>query len=153
MEVSSVLAEKTLLILTLAAGSVTPRPAHADVNVGIHVGVPAPPPVVVAQPPRLVAVPGSVVSYAPGVEFNLFFYDGRYWSFHHGTWFYAVPAKGKWVKVAADRVPPPVLAVPVAYYKVPPGHAKKMAGDGPPGHAGGHPGKGEGKKGKRGPER
>jgi hypothetical protein len=147
VEVNRVLAEKTLLVLSLAAASVTPRPAHADVNVGIHVGIAAPPPVVVTQPPRLVVVPGSVVSYAPGVDFNLFFFEGRYWSFHNGAWFVAPAGKGAWVRVPADRVPAPVLAVPVTYYKIPPGHAKKMAGDGPPGHAG----KG-GKKGKKGAE-
>jgi hypothetical protein len=151
VEVRSVLAEKTLLILTLAAGSVTPRPAHADVN--IHIGVPTPPAVVVTQPPRLVVVPGSVVSYAPGVDFNLFFYQGRYYSFHDGVWFAATAGKGPWMKIPTHQVPRPVLAVPVAYYKIPPGHAKKMAGDGPAGPDGGHPGKGEGKKGKRGPER
>jgi hypothetical protein len=38
-----------------------------------------------------------------------------------------------------EQVPQPVLAVPVAYYKVPPGHMKKGAGPPPwAGHGKGH---------------
>ena len=57
---------------------------------------------------------------------NFFAYGGRYYSFHHGGWFVATKHGGPWVAVAPGRVPQPVLAVPVAYYKVPPGHPKKM---------------------------
>jgi hypothetical protein len=141
-------------ILCLAvAGSV-----GADgVNIGVTIGVPAPPPVIVTAPsppvvvappvvvtppivvtpPRLVVVPGSSVFYAPGIEMNFFAYGGRYYSFHRDGWFVATKHGGPWVAVAPGRVPQPVLAVPVAYYKVPPGHAKKMgSGPGcPPGQA------------------
>jgi hypothetical protein len=43
--------------------------------------------------------------------------------------------------IQIGQVPPPVLAVPVAYYKIPPGHLKKP---GPPPWAG----HGQKKKGK-----
>ncbi|HEX7786210.1 MAG TPA: hypothetical protein VF653_08315, partial [Methylomirabilota bacterium] len=95
-------------------------------------------PPIVATPPQLVVVPGSPVSYAPGVNINFFAYGGRYYSFHHGGWFVATKHGGPWVAVAPGRVPQPVLAVPVAYYKVPPGHPKKMHHPGrgcPPGLA------------------
>src|SRR5690348_16955544 len=116
--------------------------ASADgVRIGVNIGVPAPPPVIVAPPvpvvvgppvvvapPHLVVVPGSPVFYAPGVEMNFFAYGGRYYSFHQGSWFVAPRPGAPWVAVAPSRVPQPVLAVPVAYYKIPPGHAKKMDG-------------------------
>jgi hypothetical protein len=35
---------------------------------------------------------------------------------------------GPWTFITAERVPRPLLRVPVAYYKIPPGHLKK------PGH-------------------
>jgi hypothetical protein len=141
------------LVLTALVCLAFAGPVGADgvkIGVGVNIGVPAPPPVIVTTPPppvvvappvvvtppvvttlpQLVAVPGSSVFYAPGVELNFFAYGGRYYSFHHGGWFVATTHGGPWVAVAPSRVPRPVLAVPVAYYKVPPGHAKKKG----PGH-------------------
>jgi hypothetical protein len=61
--------------------------AAVDVNVGVNIRVPAPP-VVLAAPP-LVVVPGSPVQHVPSASFNLFVYQGRYYSFHNGSWFIA----------------------------------------------------------------
>jgi hypothetical protein len=133
--------DKALLVLTLTAGILSTPPAHADVSVNIQVGTPQPPPpLAVAGPPRLVVVPGTSVYYVPSASFNLFVFGGRYYSFHHGVWFQANSHRGPWVMVAAEHVPKPVLAVPVAYYKIPPGHAKKLDG----------PVHGKGPKGKKG---
>jgi hypothetical protein len=116
--------------------------AAESLRIGIDVGVPSPPPIVVtpsrppvvlAAPPQLVVVPGSPVFYAPGVSINFFAYGGRYFSFHEGAWFVATTYGGRWATIAPGKVPQPVLAVPVAYYKIPPGHAKKMGQDGGPG--------------------
>ena len=104
----------------------------ADVHVGINIGVP-PPPIVVAEPPRLVIVPRTPVYYAPSLPANYFYYDGGYYTVHEGSWFYATSYNGPWTFVSVQRVPRPVLAVPVAYYKVPPGHWKHH---GPPPWAG-----------------
>lgn len=107
-------------------------PSWADsVSIGVSIGTPPPPPppVVVAAPPQLVVVPGSPVYYAPAVSFNYFFYVGRYYVFHDGAWFVSASFGGPWTFIALERVPRPILAVPVAYYKVPPGHWKKS---GPP---------------------
>ncbi len=125
-------------ILALAAGLslMAASPAAADgVRIGISVPVPAPPTVVitpprptlvVVAPPQLAVVPGSPVFYAPGASMNFFAYGGRYYTFHEGAWFVATTYGSPWETIAPARVPRPVLAVPVAYYKVPPGHAKKM---------------------------
>jgi hypothetical protein len=122
--------------LLLALGATTA--GAASVNVGINVGVPVPPPpVIVASPPQLVVVPGSPVYYAPRVEQNYFVYARRPYTFHDGHWFVASAPGQPWTLIATERVPPPVLAVPVAYYKVPPGHAKKLHG-GPHGKPGKH---------------
>jgi hypothetical protein len=131
------LAFTTVLVVTAVSSA-----AADGLRIGINVPVPAPPvvvvtppppPVVVTAPPQLVVVPGSPVSYAPGASINFFAYGGRYYSFHEGAWFVATPHGGPWVTISPGRVPQPVLAVPVAYYKVPPGHAKNMGQDGAPG--------------------
>jgi hypothetical protein len=133
-------------VLAVAAGLslMTASPAAADaVRIGVSVPVPAPPtvviapprpPVVVAAPPQLVVVPGSPVFYAPSASINFFAYGGRHYTFHDGAWFVATSYGSPWVTIASARVPPPVLAVPITYYKIPPGHAKKMGHDGGPRH-------------------
>lgn len=135
--------------LALAALSVAGAPAAlfaGDVHVGVNIGVPVPPPPAIVLPPypHLVIVPGTPVYYSPDVSFNFFAYDGRYYTLHDGAWFVASSQRGPWRFVPAQRVPRPVLAVPVAYYKVPPGHAKKMGG-GPPPRAGHGPAQGHGR--------
>jgi len=128
--------KRSALITTIAlvvSGLAVATALAAQVNVGVNIGVPAPPPppIVLAAPPRVVVVPNSPVSYAPSVDFNLFVYGGRYYTFHDGAWFYASRHSGPWTFIATDRVPRPVIGVPVTYYKIPPGHAKKMGN--PPG--------------------
>jgi hypothetical protein len=124
---------------------VAPAPAVVVAPPGPPVVVVAPPPLVFAAPPALVVVPGSPVYYVPSANFNVFVFGGRYYSLHDGAWFMAPNHSGPWARVPAERVPHPVLGVPHAYYKVPPGHAKNMGAPGaPPGHAKGARG---GKKG------
>jgi hypothetical protein len=111
-------------LVIVSAGALCATSAHAG---GIAVPVP-PPPMIIAEPPRVVVVPGSPVYYAPGVDFNLFVYHRHYYRFHEGAWFIAPAHGGPWKHMVQARVPAPVLAVPVAYYRIPPGHVKKMGG-------------------------
>jgi hypothetical protein len=129
-----------VLALTAIVALVVVSPVAADnVSIGVKIDVPPPPrvvvvppppPVVLGAPPKLVVVSGSPVFYAPGISINFFAYGGRYYSFHEGAWFVATTHGGPWATIALGRVPQPVRAVPVAYYKIPPGHAKKMEGRG-----------------------
>jgi len=123
------------MFLAYALGVVIPIPGAAQINIGINIGTPPPPPppVVIAAPPQLVVVPGTPVSYAPAVPHNYFFYGRQYYVLHEGAWFSAPAHNGPWTFIAVERVPPPLLRVPVAYYKIPPGHLKGK-GHIPPGH-------------------
>ena len=109
--------------LALAAGLALPAAATAQVSINVNVL----PPVVLVSTPKLVIVPNSPVKYAPEVNANLFFHEGRYYSLHEGRWLVASSHSGPWAVIEVGRVPPPVIAVPVKYYKIPPGHAKKMS--------------------------
>lgn len=129
-----------LLALTSLVVAMAASPAMADgVKIGVNIRIPSPPvvvvppPVVVASPPQLVVVPGTPVFHAPGASINVFAYGGHYYSFHEWAWFIAAAPGRPWVAVAPAKVPRPVLAVPVTYYKIPPGHAKKLGRDGGPG--------------------
>ena len=105
--------------VTLTATST--MPARADVQVGVHIGIPAPPVVAFAAPPRLVVVPGFPhVHYAPDVAVNFFSYGGRYYTYDDGNWFVARSSDGPWGYVEHRYVPAPLLRVPARYYHVPP---------------------------------
>ena len=133
-------------VIASTAGLLHVMSAHAgDVSVGINIGFPAPPPVVVgpppvvvappprpvvvAEPPQVVVVPGSHVYYAPYADFDLFVYGGRFYRFHDGHWFIAAgPAMAR---VEVCRGPARAAAGPRSprpYYKIRPGHAKHMRG-------------------------
>jgi hypothetical protein len=90
--------------------------AQAQVHIDVHL----------PGPPGLVAVPVQPdVSYAPSVNANYFFYDGRYYVFTNGGWYVARGYNGPWAAVAPAYVPRPLLRVPVQYYHRPPGQWKR----------------------------
>jgi hypothetical protein len=120
-------ARRVALTLMIAGAALCASTAHAQISININV---APPPVIFAAPPRVVVVPRTPVSYVPDTTYNVFVYDRHYYSFHEGAWFLADSHRGPWVFVPVERVPPPVLKVPVKYYKVPPGHARRAEGEG-----------------------
>ena len=113
---------------------------------------PPPPPVVVAPPPpatvsveinigrrpALAVVPGTPVYYAPHLSYNYFAYGGRFYVYQHDVWLTARAYNGPWTVIALERIPRPILGVPVAYYKAPPGHWKHKHGPPPWAHAKGH---------------
>ena len=122
-----------IVALLVAASLAVPVSARSQVSVQVNIG--QPPPVIVARP-VLVPVNASPVYYAPSYGSDLFFYDGRYYIVHNETWFYAARHNAPWVSIAIGKVPRAILAVPVGYYRVPPGHLKhKGAGHCPPGQA------------------
>jgi hypothetical protein len=124
---------RLLLLAAAAAMLCAGTSANAqDVKIDIGIGVP---PIVLTAPPQLVAVPGTPVYYAPDVQANLFVYKGRYYSVVNDVWSMAPASNGPWAVIQLGQVPRPVLAVPVEYYNIPPGHLKKK---GPPWAGQGH---------------
>jgi hypothetical protein len=123
-----------LAVSALALG--LPGPVHADslsfgvqtnsLNLGVHLG-PAPPPLV-AVPAPVVVVPGPpgppppVVYTAPGLPYNYFVYDQRYYLYRDGYWLRARYYNGPWTVISIRQVPRPVLAVPVEQYRERPPH-------------------------------
>lgn len=133
----------SMIVLAVAVGlAITAAEVSAaDVQIGVNINVPAPP--VVLAPPPLVVVPNTPVHHVPTASFNLFVYRGRYYSFHNDAWFVAAGPKAPWTVIKVEAVPPPVRAVPVKHYRIPPGHAKKMEA-----HEGGWCPPGQAKKGR-----
>src|SRR6266550_1748673 len=95
------MAKRSLLVVMLATITSLPmmEAVAGDVNVWVLFGlmIRRPPRIVLPAPPPVVVVPNTTVSYAPGVDFNLFVYGGRYYTVHDGAWFYATRHSGPWV--------------------------------------------------------
>lgn len=93
-----------------------------NARIGIHIG----------DYPRLVAIPGYPVYYAPRVQANFFFYDGLYWVFHDDDWYASDWYDGPWSRVHPMAVPVYVLRIPVRYYRHPPRYFRGWKRDAPP---------------------
>jgi hypothetical protein len=90
------------------------KEASAEVNVNINIG---PPPIVVAEPPAVVMIPGSPVFFVPVPDIDIFFYDGYWWSPRGSQWYRAKAYKGPWGVVNKRYVPSHVFRVPKDYRK------------------------------------
>lgn len=89
-------------------------PAHADVRVGVNIGIN------VSAYPELVPIPGYPVYYDPYASSNYFFYDGLYWVYLDDNWYSSDWYNGPWILAEPVYVPVFVLRVPVRYYRRPP---------------------------------
>ncbi len=103
------LAAAALLFAAVAA------PAAAGVNVNVNIGPPA---VVVSEPPGVVAVPQSMVYFAPGVSVELLFYEGYWWTPKEGRWFRSRGYDGPWTIVGPRGVPAEIVRLPRDYRAV-----------------------------------
>jgi hypothetical protein len=106
-----------LLILGCLLACFIAGTAEAGVDVGVNINI-GPPPITVAAPPAVVLVPGSQVYFVPGVEFDVFFHNGYWWSPRGNRWYRARYYNGPWGVVDRRYVPPPVRGVPHDYRHV-----------------------------------
>ena len=97
-------------------------PAMADVSLSINLG----------GYPALQPIPGYPVYYAPGVNTNYFFYDGRYWVFDGANWYASTWYNGPWAVVDPFYVPVYLLRVPVRYYRHAPAYFHSWRADAAP---------------------
>ena len=105
---------------TSVGGGVAAR--EPGVRVGINV----------STSPRLSRIPGYPVYYAPGVRWNYFVYEDRYWVFEADNWYSSSGYNGPWDFVDPFYVPYYVLRVPVGYYARPPSYFRGWRNDAPP---------------------
>jgi hypothetical protein len=114
----------TVIATALAAAclaSAGPAAAGMNVNIGIEVPLPV---IVVSAPPAVVVIPGTPVYYAPGLQADIFFYQGFWWTPNRGAWFRAQSYDGPWAAVPGRRVPP-------AFGHLPPNYREAVAHERP----------------------
>jgi hypothetical protein len=119
--------------IALALSILPATAVHAQISVGIQIGLPGAQ-IGVNMPsyPILVAVPGYPVYYAPQASANYFFYDGLYWVYVDDNWYASSWYNGPWALTSRDYVPLFVLRIPVRYYRLPPPYFSGWRVDAPP---------------------
>ena len=119
--------------LIIAGLLLSPAAPADDVSVSVGIGLPyGSIGIHVGDYPRLVAVPGYPVYYAPRLQANFFFYDGMYWVFANDDWYASYWYNGPWSYVSPMAVPVYLLRVPVRYYRHPPPYFRGWRHDAPP---------------------
>jgi hypothetical protein len=118
-----------VVVLSLLLCPLGPAVAQVSVQIGlpsVSIGI--------NQPvyPRMVAVPGYPVYYAPNGNSNYFFYDGLYWAYEGDNWYASSWFNGPWALVAPQLVPAFILRVPVRYYHQPPAYFRGWSANAPP---------------------
>ncbi|MCX5748759.1 MAG: hypothetical protein NTZ10_00725 [Candidatus Saganbacteria bacterium] len=88
---------------------------QAEVNVNINIG---PPPIVVSEPPQVVMMPQYGIYFVPGISYDVFFYNGYWWSPRGNSWYRARQYNGPWGVVQRNYVPGYLFKVPKNYREV-----------------------------------
>jgi hypothetical protein len=112
----------------------SPAPAQISIDVGVPsagIGLD------IQQYPTLVPVPEYPAYYAPGLDSNLFFYDGQYWVYAQDNWYTSSWYNGPWDFVPPEAVPDFILRIPLLYYRRPPPYFSGWGRESPP-HWGEH---------------
>jgi hypothetical protein len=82
--------------------------------------------------PQLAPIPGYPVYYAPGLNANYFYYDGKFWAYVQDRWYTSTGYNGPWDLVDPYYVPLDLLQVPVSFYQRPPAYFRGWRADAPP---------------------
>lgn len=102
----------TLCVGLMALGILAiPGTSSAGLNVNIGLYSPAPA-YVLTGPPYVVVIPRTSVYYAPGIDVDLFFYQGYWYRPSRGHWYRAREHHGPWRFISPMRVPRPVFSAP-----------------------------------------
>ena len=86
--------------------------AAAEVNVEVNIGAPV---IMVDEPAEVVFVPAYGIYFVPGLAYDIFFYNGFWWSHRGNRWYNSRFYRSGW-RIANDRnVPGPVFKMPRNY--------------------------------------
>jgi len=104
------------LALTMLAAGIYPcgviEEAAAEVDIQVNLG----PPVIMAdEPGEVVFVPDYGIYFVPGLEYDIFFYNGFWWSRRGARWYSSRYYRSGWTVVGNGRVPGPVFKMPRNY--------------------------------------
>ncbi len=73
------------------------------------------PPIITESYTHVVHIPGTYVYAVPDIDSEVFFYGGRWFSYHDNYWFRATVYSGPWVRVRIGNVPSRLHRLPGHY--------------------------------------
>ena len=103
------------ILVCLVVGYIGTAQAAVNLNVNLNVG---PPPVVMSEPPEVVMMPETGVYFVPAVSFDLFFFNGNWWSPRGWRWYMSRAYNGPWGIIRRNQVPANLVRVPKNYREV-----------------------------------
>ncbi len=83
---------------------------------------PPPPAYTLPAPPEVLPVPGTYAYYVPGINVDIFFYQGYWYRPYGAYWYRAHSYNGPWVYIPGPHVPRVFVALPPGWRRVPPGY-------------------------------
>jgi hypothetical protein len=86
--------------------------ALAEVNFNINIG---PPPRESVPPLRVVMMRQTGVYFVPGISYDLFFFNGYWWSPRGDKWYRSKESNGVWVNIPRHNVPEHLFSIPKNY--------------------------------------
>lgn len=75
-------------------------------KIDIHLGIMLPPLIKVRTAPTMVFIGEAGIYTAVGIDYDLFFIDGRYFYLHGGNWFWSAGYGGPWGHLKSRSLPP-----------------------------------------------
>jgi len=107
-----------ILALTIIISGICPiamiKEAAAEVNIQVNLG---PPVIMMDEPAEVVFMPDYGIYFVPGLAYDIFFYNGFWWSSRGRHWYRSRYYRSGWT-ISMDRdVPGQLLRVPGNYRK------------------------------------
>ncbi len=105
-----------LAVVTIFASGIIPPGADWEVFAGVNVEVNIGPPVIMYdEPDEIVYAPGYGVYFVPGLAYDIFFFNGFWWSRRGSYWYRSRYYRSGWGRIRGQDVPRAVFRVPTDY--------------------------------------
>ena len=114
MRTKGYMTRRTVLLTGFLLACILSSSASARVNVDVNLNI-GPPPIVAPAPPEVILMPNFGVYFVPGLQFDVFFHDGFWWSPRGDRWYRSQAYNGPWQVIERRYVPRPVIRVPGDY--------------------------------------
>lgn len=89
-----------------------PPPPPPGASVSVRGVLPPPPPFVLPAAPSVVYAPTVRTYYVAGVDYDVFYEGGYFYTYHSGGWYCANRPGSGWVSISVESVPAPLRAGP-----------------------------------------
>lgn len=98
------------ILVFFLSGSLATVQAGIDFNINF-----GPPSIIIAEPPEIIMIPQTGIYYVTDRKYDIFFYNGFWWSPRGGRWYRSAQFNGKWDAMHRKDVPRHLIIIPRDY--------------------------------------